>query len=97
MKLYTRFNPGDKVWCVNGKTMKELTVGQVAIKITDSPGTSKETIFDNYKPQSGRVESYMCVETGIHSGSVFTLGRNIFATKNEAENAILNLKNKVVA
>lgn len=88
MKLYSRFNCGDKVWCTNGKGVAELTVGQVRIKVTDSPGTS-DTIFENYRPQTGRKESYMCVETGINSGSVYTLDKNIFATKNEAENAIL--------
>jgi hypothetical protein len=97
MKLYSKFSPGDKVWCIKGGNKAvELTVGQVNIKVTDSPGTSKETIFDNYRPLSGRVESYMCVETGIHSGSVYVLGRNIFATKNEVENAILTFKKKGV-
>jgi hypothetical protein len=96
MKLYSKFNPGDKVWCIDkGEIAVELTVGQVCVKITDSPG-KPGTIFDNFKPQSGHEESYMCVETGINSGSVFTLDRNIFMTKNEAENAILNFKKKGV-
>lgn len=90
MKIFSRFNCGDKVWCIqNGKNIVALTIGQINIKITDSPGRLGETIFDNYKPQTGREESYMCVESGIGSGAVFTFNKNIFATKIEAENAVI--------
>ncbi len=96
MKLYSKFSPGDKAWAIqHGNKVVELTIGQICIKITDSPG-KPDTIFDNYRPLSGREESYMCVETGINSGSVYTLDKHIFMTKNEAENAILNFKKKGV-
>lgn len=89
MKLYSKFNCGDTVWCIQGgKNVVALTVGQVSVKVTDSPGIPGETTFDNYKPQTSREEQYMCVESGINGGAVYSLNKNIFATKNEAENAL---------
>jgi hypothetical protein len=88
MKLYSKFNCGDIVWCIQGSVnIVALTVGQVSIKITDSPGIS-DSIFDNYKPHTSREEQYMCVESGIGSGAVYSLNKNIFATKKQAEYAI---------
>ena len=82
MKLMSCFNIGQKVWAIRGgKEVQELTVGQVQVTYVDSPGRNGETMFDNYKPQQSYKEMYMCVETGIGSGSVFELGRNIFTTK----------------
>lgn len=88
MKIETRFSNGDKIWvCWPGKENgpSELTVGKVQVTVTESPGRDGEEIFDNYKPQSSYEECYMCVETGIGSGSVYTLGVHAFATKEEAE------------
>jgi ribosomal protein L37AE/L43A len=61
------------------------TVGRIEIQVTDSPGYPSEINADNYKAQKGRAEKYMCIETGIGSGSVYTLNEHIFATKAEAQ------------
>ena len=70
----------------------ELTLGQVKVEITDSPGINGGCIeqdapdlaFDNYKPQQSQHEKYMAVETGIGSGSVWE-AENLFTTRQEAE------------
>jgi hypothetical protein len=83
MKLASCFDIGQKVWAIvnDGRAVKELTVGQVQVTYVDSPGREGETMFNNYMPQQDYKEQYMCVETGIGSGSVFTLGKNIFTTE----------------
>lgn len=91
MKIETRFAPGDKIWVTHlgrNSCSLELTVGRVQATVTDSPGRGDEEMFDNYKKQSSYEENYMCVETGIGSGSVYTLGVHAFATKEEADSAI---------
>lgn len=88
MIMKSRFNIGDKVFCIlGGNEVHDLTIGQVRIVITDSLGTG-DTLFDNYKPQRSYKEEYMCVESGIGCGSVYTLDRNIFATEEEANDAL---------
>lgn len=86
MKIETMFSAGDMAWCVTERGVEHLTIGQVRVEVTESPGTG-DTIFDNYKPQSGYKEQYMCVETGIGSGNVYTLGETIFGTEKEAMSA----------
>ena len=82
MKLISCFDISQKVWVIRGGTeVQELTIGQIQVVYTDSPGRENETMFDNYKPQQNYKEEYMCVETGIGSGSVFELGVNIFTTE----------------
>ncbi len=82
MKLETVFGPGDRAWVWNGSRVgvEELTIGQVRLEVTESGGTG-ETMFSNYSAQKGRLEQYMCVETGVGSGSVYTYGKNIFKTR----------------
>jgi len=87
MNFSTQFSPRDKVWCLdlaNG-AVTLLTVGQVRICLTDSDGIEGETMFDNYKPHQNFKEEYMCVESGIGTGTVFTLGKSIFGSREEAE------------
>jgi len=88
MKIETAFSCGDKAW-VFGKAGSELrTIGQVQVIFTDSPGVEQEDIvFDNYKKQSGYDERYMCIETGVGSGSVYTLNEHIFATRKACDKA----------
>lgn len=81
MEIKTTFNCGDKAWVFNDAP-ERLTIGQIKVEFTDSPGIG-ETIFDNYKPKKGMTEKYMCVESGIGSGRVYTLGEHIFATEAE--------------
>ena len=88
MKLNTKFSCGDKAWCIiDGSHVSELTVGSVRTEFTDSPGTGNE-IFDNYKAQKYYKEMYMCIETGIGTGSVYEIDKNIFANKILAENKL---------
>lgn len=88
MKISTRFEPGDSAYCLLGdEGVQRLTVGQAQVIVTDSPGVPG-SIFDNYKPQSNYEERYMCVETGIGSGSVFTLGEGIFGEIGDAKDAL---------
>lgn len=94
MNIITRFSPGDTIWCTgNDREPRHLTVGQVRITITDTPGLDlgDGINWDNFKPRNERLEQYMCVETGIGSGSVFTLGRHAFATREECEQRILEI------
>jgi len=84
---------GEIGWCVSkSEDIRKpyvcipLTIGLIRVEKIDSPGAGDLT-FDNYKAQSGYKEEYMCVETGIRSGSLYTLGRNIFKTEKEAVKA----------
>lgn len=84
MEIHTKLNCGDVAFVLDGfDGILERTVGQVRVTVTNSNG-DPDSMFDNYKPQSGREEKYMCEETGIGSGSIYTLGEHIFATREEA-------------
>jgi hypothetical protein len=88
MKLESEFSCGDFAYCiVNGKRIETLTIGRVTVQFTNSPGIPG-TLFDNYKPQKFYKETYMCVETGVSSGSVYTLNENIFSSLEKAEFAL---------
>jgi hypothetical protein len=60
--------------------VKEMEVGKVTIEQVHPKATSKYVYDPAYK------ESYMCFETGVESGTVYTYGEHIFATKEDAEN-----------
>ena len=84
MKIETRFSPGDLAWVFDGSVgAHQLTIGQVSVTVIDSPGTGGGAMFSNYKPQQGREERYMCVESGIGSGTVYTLDEHIFSDKEQ--------------
>ncbi len=57
-----------------------MTVGQVRVEITRSPGLAGEDLFDNYMPQEGDEERYMLVETGVGSGTLWS-AENLFASR----------------
>lgn len=93
MIIETKFCNGDSVYAVaqlyrmgHWEVRGPMTVGQVRVAITDSPGREGEEIFDNYMPKNERTESYMCVETGIGTGQVHYADR-LFHTRSEAEEA----------
>lgn len=88
MDFKSAFNIGDKVWIVHHDLPALVTIGKIIIEHTDSPGISDEELFDNYKSQKNYKESYMCVETGIESGSVWELNKNIFSTHDKCFKAI---------
>lgn len=100
MKIETKFSNGDKVYGIqkaypNDKwvVIGPMLIGQVRCQVTDSPGVDGEEMFDNYKPQNSRTEQYMCVETGIGSGTLH-YSFALFSSRDEAaDNAnILNEK-----
>lgn len=90
MEIKTKFSNGDTVYNVfsfDGTKKVELNgpwkIGQVRVEITDSPGIEGEELFDNYKSQKGYKEQYMCVETGIGSGTLHD-AKDLFSTESEA-------------
>ena len=89
MKFESRFDIGGKVFVPINGISTQVTIGKVTIEHTDSKGRPGEDLFDNYKPQKKYKETYMCDETGVGSGSCWELGRSIFATEAECEQAIM--------
>lgn len=102
MNIQTTLSCGDKAWTFDGENIRQRTVGQIRIQYTDSPGIGDGFmeggiasysggwggVPDNYQKKPPKlVEEYMCVETGIGSGSIYTLGESIFATENECRTA----------
>ena len=88
MIFETALNIGEIGWCTNRNgDIRPRTIGLVRVEKIDSSGI-EDSIFDNYKAQSGYEEEYMCVETGIRSGNLYTFGRNIFKTEKEAARAV---------
>jgi len=91
MKFETKYSIGDKVWVAAGSNPRrpmQATIGQVNVQATNSPGIEGEDMFDNYKPQKGYVEKYMCIETGIGTGTLWQPELNLFATKEECTDKI---------
>lgn len=88
MKIVTRLSPGDVAYVTSGNygegPIETRTIGQVRVTVTDTPGLDGMRNASNYSSQQDYVEEYMCVETGIGSGSIYTLGKHLFATEKEA-------------
>jgi hypothetical protein len=95
MKFETAFSCGEKAWAFDGERAHQVTVGQVQVTYTHSKGLNGGVVdpdipvaFDNFKPKKATYEErYMCIETGVGSGSIYTLGQSIFRTKAECEQA----------
>lgn len=81
----TKLKLGGEAFGVSGgldPTIQRLTVGQ--IRVTETlPGARFFTEEPCYK------EEYMCVETGVGSGNIWTYGKNIFATEAEAHAGVI--------
>lgn len=81
----TKLKLGGEAFVVSGgldPTIQRLTVGQ--IRVTETlPGARFFTEEPCYK------EEYMCVETGVGSGNIWTYGKNIFATEAEAHAGVI--------
>lgn len=60
-----------------------LTVGQVRVEISDSPGDGEGSHGSNFGPVRERKEEYMMIQTGIGSGSVYPV-EDLFHTEAEA-------------
>ena len=90
MDIETKFSNGDSVYGIqktyntdDWQVIGPLTIGQVRVEVTDSPGIEGEEVFDNYKAQKETIEQYMCVETGVGSGTLHYAER-LFSTRDEA-------------
>jgi len=91
MKIETKFSNGDVVYGVQKDYQTDswhrigpMVIGQVRVEITDSPGIEGEEVFDNYMAQKGKKEQYMCVETGIGTGTIH-YSDDLFTSKEEAK------------
>ena len=83
MELHTRFKCGDLAWICC--PVQLITIGLVRVEVIDSKGLGVgDDVADNFKAQFSYKEEYMALETGIGSGSVYTLGVHIFASETEA-------------
>lgn len=78
----TAMNVGDIAYVVRGTIdpyIEEMRVGQIRITQTHP---SKALEGDWHLPVYR--EEYMCFETGVGSGTVWTLGKHIFANEKDA-------------
>jgi hypothetical protein len=81
----TKLKLGGEAFGVSGgldPTIQRLTVGQIRVTET-MPGARFFSEEPCYK------EEYMCVETGVGSGTIWTYGKNIFATEAEAQTGVI--------
>lgn len=82
----TKLKLGGRAFGVSGwldPVVIELTVGQLTVIET----LPKARLFSDapcYK------EEYMCVETGVGGGQVWTYGKNIFCNKEDAELGVIS-------
>ena len=92
MKFESKFNIGDKVYPAYGSDiiLYPITIGKIKIEHTDSPGREGEELFDNYKRQNDYKEEYICVETGIGSGSVYN-GERLFKNRDDAVKKLIEI------
>jgi hypothetical protein len=88
MKIETKYSPGDRFFIADKSFVEEVTVGLVRVEHAESPGLDGHSIFSNFAAQNKHVEQYMCVETGVGSGRVFTLGKDVYETKAAAQVAV---------
>ena len=102
MKIETKFSNGDIVYGIQKKyhtdnwhVIGPLTIGQVRVEVTDSNGIEGEVTFSNYMAQKKTTEEYMCVETGIDSGTLHP-AEQLFFSKPEANRAAKNRNEKQV-
>lgn len=81
----TKLKLGGRAYGVSGwldPVVTPLTVGQIRILQTlpSARGLGAETCY---------VEEYMCIETGVGGGTVWTYGKNIFATEADAQIGVI--------
>lgn len=88
----TKLSLGQKAFIVSGGLdpyIEELTVGLIRVIETHPKAKSPFSQNSCYK------EEYMCFETGVGSGSVYTYGEHIFATREEAERGLTRRQQEV--
>jgi len=81
MQINTTFSCGDIGYAFSENRVRALTIGQIRVEVTDSPGHEGYSFYSNYAPQKGYEEVVMCVETGIGSGTLWTVGKTIFKSE----------------
>jgi len=82
----TKLKLGGPAFGVSGwldPVVEVLTVGQIRV-IETLPSAR------NYSDDVVYKEEYMCVETGVGGGRVWTYGKDIFATKADAECGVIS-------
>ena len=97
MLLKTKFDIDESIYIIQGHpdygrkavVTGPFIIGRVEKQVTDSPGmydeeNPPEIAFENYKAKKGEEERYMCVETGVGSGSVW-YPESMFRTSEEAQ------------
>ena len=96
MRIETKFSNYDIVYGVQKQYTTDswlvigpLTIGQVRVEVTDSDGIEGEDTFSNYMAKKGTKEQYMCVETGIGTGTLHP-AEQLFSSKAEAKQAAKN-------
>lgn len=94
MQFTSKFDIGQTVFVITYDNTVEgpYTIGQIRIEHTDSPGIKDEdgleSMFENYKPQKGYSESYMLLETGVGSGTLWDAAQ-CFTTYINAQNGLV--------
>lgn len=87
MKFNSHLNCGDTAWIFYGRYCEgpqEAVVGKITFEYTDTVlYEDSETGYG--EPVKELKEKYMCKETGVGSGTVFTYGEHIFKTREECE------------
>lgn len=87
----TNLKLGGKAFAVYGyenARVVELTVGQ--LRITETLPDCNRSSWDN----PCYMEQAMCIETGVGSGTIWQYGKNIFATRADAEAGVVKMHQK---
>lgn len=84
--FHSKLSVGDMAFGVGGDDLdpcvQRLTVGQLRVVQTHPKHRA-------WADSPCYVEEYMCFETGVGSGRVWTYGHDIFATEAEAEHGVI--------
>jgi hypothetical protein len=81
----THLSLGQKAFAVRGSLdfwVETITVGQIRVTET-APSLRAEVDRDPLF-----LEQYMCIETGVGSGTLWEYGKNIFSTEADAQAAV---------
>lgn len=81
----TKLKLGGRAFGVHGGLdpyIEELTVGQIRV-IETLPSIKR------FRSDPCYLEEYMCIETGVGTGTVWEYGRNIFSTESEAQAGVI--------
>ena len=96
MIIETKFSNCDIVYAVQKQYKTDswvvigpLTIGQVRVEVTYSDGIEGDDTFSNYMAKKEKKEQYMCVETGIGTGTIHD-ATDLFALKAAAEQTAKN-------